>query len=161
MTLAQLKRDANSGKMSLEMTERYGSTEIIERLRGIRKVKKANSVAIICINLDGQESELRINSAKLIDYDGKHLTVYTAGTREPSAEEKSVLLNKNAIYKEYADTYGGGYWQVKDMFAKSDYPYMSGLEKVRGKRYDFNTGLVYDDSIKGEPILKYNVYFEQ
>ena len=47
------------------------------------------------------------------------------------------------------------------MFEESNCPYMSGLEKVRGKRYDFNPGLVYDDSIKGEPILKYNVYFEQ
>lgn len=161
MTLAQLKRDANSGKMSLEMTERFGSTEIIERLRGIRKVKGANSVAIICINLDGKESELRIDSAKLIDYDGKHLTVYTAGTREPSAEEKAVLAKRDAIYKEYENTYNGGYYQAKRMFAESNCPYMSGYEKIRGKRYDHNSGLVYDDSIKGEPILKYNVYFEQ
>lgn len=161
MTLAQLKRDANGGKMSLEMIERYGSTEIIERLRGIRKVKKANSVAIICINLDGKESELRIDSAKLIDYDGKHLTVYTAGAREPSAEEKAVLAKEKEIYKKYADTYSGGFWQVKQMFEESKFPYMSGYEKVRGKRYDHNSGLVYDDSIKGEPILKYNVYFEQ
>lgn len=161
MTLAQLKRDANSGKMSLEITERYGNTKIIERLRGIRKVKKANSVAIILINLDGKESELRIDSAKLIDYDGKQLTVYAPGTREPSEEEKSVLVKRDALYEKYADTYSGGYWQIKNMFAKSDYPYMSGYEKIRGKRYDSNTGLIYDDSIKGEPILKYNVYFKQ
>lgn len=161
MTLAQLKRDANSGKMSIEMIERYGSTNIIERLRGIRKVKKANSVAIILINLDGKESELRINSAKLIDYDGKNLTVYEAGTREPSAEEKAVLAKAKELYNKYADTYSGGYWQVKQMIKDSKFPYMSGLEEIRGKRYDRTTGLVYDNAIKGEPILKYNVYFEQ
>lgn len=160
MTLAQLKRDANSGKMSLELIERYGSTEIIERLKGIRKVKKSNSVAIILINLDGKESELRIDSAKLIDYDGKHLTIYAAGTREPSEEEKSILIKRDELYKKYADTYSGGFWQVKQMFEKSKFPYMAGHETIKGKRYDHNTGLVYDNSIKGEVILKYNVYFD-
>ena len=161
MTLAQLKRDANSGKMLLELTERYGSPEIIDRLRGVRKVKKANSVAIICINLDGEESELRIDSAKLIDYDGEHLTVYSAGTREPSPEEKAVLAKARDIYKKYENTYSGGFWQAKLMFKESNYPYMAGHEKIRGKRYNWSSGLIYDDSIKGEPILKYNVYFEQ
>lgn len=62
MTLAELKRNANSGKMKLELIERYGETgdDIIERLRGIRKVLRANTVGLILENLDGAESELRI-----------------------------------------------------------------------------------------------------
>ena len=51
-TVAELKRDANGGKMSLEMIEWYGKTgdEIRETLRGIRKVLRANTVAIILLN---------------------------------------------------------------------------------------------------------------
>ena len=66
-TVAELKRDANGGKMSLEMIEWYGKTgdEIKETLRGIRKVLRANTVAIILLNRDGNESEMRLNSAKL------------------------------------------------------------------------------------------------
>ena len=77
MKLADLKRDAASGKIKLELVERYGKTgeEIPERIRGIRTVSKINTVAIFLANADGVESELRFDSAKLVEYDGKSLTI--------------------------------------------------------------------------------------
>lgn len=162
MTLSQLKRDANSGKMMLELTERYGKTgkEIKETLRGIRKVNRSNSVGIFLINNDGRESELTIRSAKLIDYDRKTLIIYNPGERIPTEEEKAVLKMRDELYKKYADTYSGGFWQVKQMFKESKCPWMDGGETKYGKRYDISKNIVYDNSIKGEAILKYNVYFK-
>jgi hypothetical protein len=45
-TLADFKRDAASGKIKLEMVERYGKTgeEIPERYRGIRTIQSVNTV---------------------------------------------------------------------------------------------------------------------
>lgn len=45
-TLADFKRDAASGKIKLEMVERYGKTgeEIPERCRGIRTIQSVNTV---------------------------------------------------------------------------------------------------------------------
>lgn len=48
-TLADFKRDAASGKIKLEMVERYGKTgeEIPERYRGIRAIQSVNTVEIL------------------------------------------------------------------------------------------------------------------
>ena len=160
-TLAQLKRDANSGKMSLEMIERYGQTnkDFPDRLKGVRKVKKANTVALILLSADGKESELRFDSAKLIDYTDNSLTVYAPAQRDLTEEESRVLKEVERMEKEYykENPYGEFYWQKKRYFEKCPCPYMSGYETIRGKRYMYN-GKVMDNSIKGEVILKYNVY---
>lgn len=163
MTLAQLKRDANSGKMALELIERYGKTgnEIKETMRGIRKVSRSNTVGIFLINNDGKESKLTIRSAKLIEYDGETLIIFNAGYREPTEEEKFVLAKRDEIYKQYSDSYNGGFWQAKRMFENSKCPWMEGNETKCGKRYDRNNNVVYDNIIKGRAILKYKVYFEQ
>lgn len=163
MTLAQLKRDANSGNMALELIERFGKTgdEIKETMRGIRKVSRSNTVGIFLINNDGKESELTIRSAKLIEYDGKTLTIFEAGHREPTDEEKSILAKRDELYKKYEDTYNGGFWQVKQMIADSKCPWMDGGETKCGKRYSVSENVVYDNLIKGEAVLKYKVYFEK
>lgn len=58
-TLAELRRDARTGKMSMEMLEWYGKTgeDIKANLRGIRKVEGANSVALLLRNNEGNISE--------------------------------------------------------------------------------------------------------
>ena len=162
-TVAELKRNANTGTMKLELIEWYGKTnnDIPERLQGIRKVKKANSVAIILINNNGDNSELRLDcGAKLIDYDGEYLALYEAGEREVNEQEKNILAEAKKIYDKYADTYNGGYWQVKDFYRECDCPWMEGTEKINGKKYQTYNGKVRDNSIKGEAILKYRVYME-
>ena len=93
-TLAELRRDARSGRMSVEMLEWYGKTgeDIKPILRGIRKVEGANSVALLLKNNEGNTSELRIKYATLVEYDGENLTVYDAGHRNLTEEEKKILL---------------------------------------------------------------------
>lgn len=96
-TLAELRRDARSGKMSMEMLEWYGKTgeDIKANLRGIRKVEGANSVALLLRNNEGNISELRVQYATLVEYDGENLTVYAAGFRDLTEEEKRFFLNGN------------------------------------------------------------------
>lgn len=162
-TLAQLKRDANNGKMSLKMIEWYGKTndDIPDRLRGVRKVKKSNTVALILLSADGKESELRFDSAKLIDYTDNSLIVYAPAQRDLTEEESMVLREIERLEKEYYERnpYGEFYWQKKRYFENCSCPWMSGYEMIRGKKYMYN-GKVMDNSIKGDIILKYNVYMD-
>lgn len=161
-TLADLKRDATSGKIKFELIERYEKTgdEIPERCRGIRTVKKVNSVGILLETADGKTSELEFCPAKLIEYDGKTLTIYQAGTRELNEIEKLILAKWKRVQEEYEkkNPYCSSYWKMKEYFDKNNCPcpYLAGWEKVRGKRY--MNGKVVDDSIKGKAILKYNIY---
>lgn len=92
-TLADLKRDAAGGKIKFELIERYGETgdEIPERLRGIRSVSKVNTVGITLVNSEGLISELRFEGAKLVEYDGKSLTIYDRGERDLTEQERKSL----------------------------------------------------------------------
>lgn len=155
-TLAELKRDAQSGKYKAEMTYHFGKP-IPERMKGFRPIVRSNSVAIFFKNADGKESELRIDSAKLIEYDGETVAFYSPLEREPNAEEQAVLDGVKAIYEKYKDEYNGGYWQVKDYVAKSKCPYMDGSEKKQGKKYQTWNGRVLDYSQKGGILIQYKV----
>lgn len=161
MKLADLKRDAASGKIRLELVERYGKTgeEIPERIRGIRTVSRINTVAIFLANEDGVESELRFDSARLVEYDGKSLTIYERGERELTEQERKILADWQKIEDDYykQNPYGDAYWKKKDYFKKCPCPWLNGYETVRGKYYNYN-GKVLDNQVRGNAILKYNVY---
>lgn len=160
-TLADLKRDASNGKIKLEMVERYGKTgnEIPETIRGIRTVSKVNTVAIFLANNDGVESELRLDSAKLVEYDGKALTIYARGERDLTEQERKILAEWQKIEDDYhqSNPYGDVYWKRKDYFKNCPCPWLAGYETIRGKRYNYN-GKILDNQVKGNAILKYRVY---
>ena len=167
LTLAQLKRDAKSGKLYGELVERFGSTEILERLRGLRKILDANSVGITFLNTDGKKSECRIEKAALAEYTGDSLTVYNPGFRDLNADEIRIMdgWKKIASTDEYkrqseVDALSDGsstYWQEKAYYHNAGKMYLMGLEEQAGCQYDFNTGKIRDSSIKGDAILKYKI----
>ena len=160
-TLAQFKRDAADGKIKLEMFERYGETgeSIPERCRGIRTVQKVNTVGIMLVTADGLTSELRFDSAKLVEYDGKSLTIYERGERDLTEQEQKILADWQKIEDEYykQNPYGNAYWKKKDYFKNCPCPWLAGFETVRGKYYNYN-GKVLDNQVRGKAILKYRVY---
>ena len=160
-TLADFKRDAASGKIKLELVERYGKTgeEIPERIRGIRTVSRINTVAIFLANENGVESELRFDSAKLVEYDGKSLTIYERGERDLTEQEKKILADWQKIEDDYykQNPYGDAYWKKKDYFKRCPCPWLSGYETVRGKYYNYKEKIL-DSHVRGNAILKYNVY---
>ena len=166
-TLVQLRQDAKSGRMSMEMTERYGAIgeQIPEKLRGIRCVVGSNTVALHLRNNDGNISELQVKYASLIDYDGATLTVYEAGLRELTDEEKAILSEWKRIEDEQIkiNPFSDTYWKRKNYFSQCSCPWLDGGDTVRGKRLEYvcETPKIRDNSIKGAAILKYKVYFNE
>lgn len=167
-TLADLKRDAKAGNIEGELVFRMGSTDIIERLRGRRKIIDANSVGITFLNNDGKKSELRIERAALLEYAGDKLTVFNPGYRELSDEEKAVMtaweaINNTPQYQEQSriDALSDGsstYYQKKSFFEKRGKLYLMGYDEQAGLKYDHNTGKVRDKSIRGDIQMQYNIY---
>lgn len=141
-TLADFKRDAASGKIKLEMVERYGKTgeEIPERYRGIRAIQSVNTVGIMLEIADGLTSSLDFPPAKLIEYDGKSLTIYERGERDLTEQERKILADWQKIEDDYykQNPYGDAYWKKKDYFKKCPCPWLAGYETVKGKYYNGN-----------------------
>lgn len=170
MSFAQLKRDAQSGKLYGELIERYGETEIIERLRGRRRVVGANTVGITFLNNDGKKSECRVERAALMDYTGDTLTIYNPGLRDLNDEESRIMQGWKDIentddYQRRAeiDALSDGsstYWQKVGYFRKAGKEYLTGGEEQNGCKLDYNTGKIRDKSVRGDTILKYKMTME-
>lgn len=162
-SLAQLKRDAKTGNLKVEMVERFGNTDIPESLQGIRTAIKSNTQGITFKNSKGGTSELRIESASLLEYTDKEIVVYNPGTRELTADEQNIFDQweaKRDKKQEEIDLLTDGsnsYWKRKHFFIDNGYEYLLGHEKKQGKKYDFNTGKVLDNTIKGDVILRYKI----
>lgn len=160
-TMADLKRDAKSGKIRFELIEHFGKTgeAIPERLRGIRDVASVNTVAINLRNARGEESELRFGRAALFAYDGRTLTVYNPGYRALTEQERMVIEGEAAVREEYQRKYphDDPYWTVKRYYENSPCPWMYGFKTVSGKRYQRGEDRVRDAAVRGDAILKYRV----
>ena len=66
--------------------------------------------------------------------------------RKRSQSEIDILTDTNVMY-----------WKKKQYFEQNDMEYLLGHNTIRGLRYDFNTGKIKDDKIKGDIELKYEV----
>lgn len=164
MTLAEIKRKANSGNMFLELVERFGKrgTDIPERLQGLREVLGANSVGLILKCASGEETSLDIRSAKLVECDGKTLTVFEPAHRELTDEERNILNQWKNFEQDYYEKnpFGNGAWIYRKKFFKDKgYQYLDGYDVVQGKKYLQHEDKVYDTQVRGEAVLVYNVTF--
>lgn len=108
---------------------------------------------------DGLTSSLDFPPAKLIEYDGKSLTIYEGGERDLTEQEKKILADWQKIEDDYykQNPHGDAYWKKKDYFKKCPCPWLAGYEPVKGKYYNYN-GKILDNQVRGNAILKYNVY---
>ena len=125
----------------------------------VRRVKRANSIALILENASGAESEMRIAAASLVEYDGEYLTIYEAGERALNELEQRIMNRVAEIRKQHENTYSGGYWQVKKFLLDSACPWLAGDEIRSGKKYLMDKNKVSDRATKGDAILKYKVYW--
>lgn len=167
-TLTDLRRDAKSEKLEGRIVYHWMWKEgLPERLQGWRKITDSNSVAIFFQNKDGRKSELRIERASLVDYDGETLIIYNGAERNLNEKEQHVMDEWNKIaqtedYKKraYYDALSDGsstYYQKLAFFQKAGYEYLLGYEKQHGMKYEWSTGKVYDESIKGDILIKYEL----
>lgn len=162
LSLAQFKRDASTGKMGLQLLERYGKH--IEELSIVPVIKVGSQS--ITLKRGDKESDLDIPYASLVDYDGEYLYVYSIGSRPLNEEEQSVMnawkqIASTKEYKERAeyDALSDGsstYYQQKAFFLRSSCPYL--FEDKPNLRYNYNKNEVYDAKVKGDCILKYKVF---
>lgn len=160
---AELKREV--GSLEFRMVYRFGSN-IPERLQGWRKGIRSNSTGIYMRNSEGKESMLAIKSAQLVEYDGEKLIIYGAGLRDLTEQERRIMdewqkISEEKEFKERAEydalTDGSStYWQEKFFFEKHDALYLMGQEQ-RGCMYDYNTGKIRDNKVKGNIELQYEV----
>lgn len=170
MTLAELKRDAASGKMRMEMIERYGKPPA-ENSQGFRPIVKVSSKGICFKNNDGKESWLNIDYVSLVEYsnDKTTLTVYNAGLRPLNAAEKAKL----AAWEEIANrpenverdriaarSDGMGTFYMEKDFFNGEFEYL--FSEKNGKSILWKDGerLIRDPAVKGDAILKYRIEFE-
>ena len=154
-TLAQLRRDAKSGTLVMEMVEHFGRTgdQIPPRLRGPRPLVDANSVSVFFLNADGKKSACDIARASLVDYDDEGLTVYRFGHRPLTGAEAAALAEWEEIRqsKQYQD------W--KSFWSKKGMEYMSCFDTTagHGRYYDAAINEVWDLNVRGEAILRYRI----
>lgn len=159
MTYAELKRMADSGEYVAQMTYRYGA-DIPERLQGWRKIVKSKSSGLVLQNADGRPSDLRIDSAKLVDFDGETLRIYGPGLRDLTEDEKAILQAEKATVEACMKDHPFGepyYDRVRFYRDHKDYEYLAGWDVVRGKKYFAYKNQVQDNSIKGCLELAYQI----
>ncbi len=167
-TLAELKREVKSGTLEGKFIYHGNFGENLPvRLQGWRKLIDSNSVSIFFLTPDGKKSELRLDKASLVEYDGKTLTVFNPGYRELTEDEQSVMnaWNEKSSTPEFkaqaevdALTDGSStYWEKVFFFRDAGREYLMGFTRQRGMKYDFNTGKVQDDKIKGAVCMQYEI----
>ena len=168
MTIAELKRQANSGSLEVKMVYNrcYKNEDLPERLQGWHKVVRANTVGLF-VERNGRESQLEIPNATLVEYDGNTLTIYRAGERDLTPQEQAILDEWNKItetpayrkqceYDVYTDC-STTYYKELYFFRERKAEYLMGYEYQRGMKFDIRSGKVIDSKVKGEIDLKYEV----
>lgn len=169
--LAELKRIAKTGTLEALMTIRCGEQveqdKLPPRLQGWRKIVDSNTQGIFFLNADGQKSGLHIKKANLCEWNGETLTIYYAGARELNADEQRVFDEWKAIestleYQRQSEidmlTDGSTtYYQQKRFFESKGYAYLLGFEYQKGKKYNWNTKKVIDETIKGNIEMQYTL----
>ena len=134
----------------------------ISPVKCVASVRYSGPIPLVWLELNGKESTLYIASAKLVEYDGKTLTIYRPGYRPPTAEERFVLNTWKTTEDKYIqeNPFGDCFGKRKAYFASSTCPWMDGINKIRGMRYCPEKDKILDFSVRGEMILRYEVYLD-
>ncbi len=168
-TLADLKRDLKVGvKIKMIFNHNEGNSERIKQYMQVERyiVKtKSNGVEISKNKEDKKGSFLDFPKASLTEYKDNIFTIYGAGFREMTKEEKRIRdnvpshrkENKEAVMQEALCDGSGFDWKDKQYYKDNNAEYLAGHETVRGLCYHYNTEKIEDDTIKGEKELAYEI----
>lgn len=152
-TLANLKRELKTGRRLILKT-RHGK-EINEG----REITRTQSNGV-CIRTDSdKKSWLQYPKASLLEFDGATIRIYDKGGRPLTALEKSIRDNAPKDDEQARiDIMTDGstmFWRGVRYYAERGALYLMGNRAQRGMRYDYNTGEVWDDKVKGVVVLEY------
>ena len=161
-TLADLKRDLKIGS-SLTLTQSEVWTHKFLNISRYVTKTQWNGVYLNTDKNGKGGSFLELPKASLVEYDNDTIKVYYSWYRECTNEENSIRDNapsrlpenkERAIMEAMTDG-SGLYYLDKSYFAKSNAPWMSWHDTIRGQHYDYNRKMVRDDNIKGILSLSY------
>jgi hypothetical protein len=155
-TLAELKRHLQIGVKVLKI-EAWDKP--VPEADQLREVVAVQTNAVVFKTPTKPKSWLEWPAASLVIVDNEGFTMYDAGYRDLTPDEKAVY-DARPIDKEQSmqDAYTDGsvmFWREKAYFAKCKYPYLWGMNYVKGCKYDFNTQKIHDNKVLGQCICKY------
>jgi hypothetical protein len=162
-TLAQLKRDLSVGtKVTLINSETMPEHKFLNLERYVIKTQ-GNGITLGLKPDDKKGSFMEYPKATGLEYIDDTFTLYTAGERPLTQEEKDILNNmpskrpenKEKLEIEIMTDGNGLYWQDRAYFKDLDMQYLEGYEKIRGLRR--SQEVIQDDTIKGKIDLQYKI----
>lgn len=184
-TLAQLKRDANTGEYYASLEIRNGEICTPEntpkRLQGKRQIVGYTSAGLVLLlkadetKMEDEctESTLFIQNAKLTEYTDDSLKTYLPGYRQPNSKEQSILAGWENIRKsnEYQQDVeidcmtdsSSCYYKELSFFCGHDAEYLFGHKKQHGcilditRKNNVDKEFIRDDSVRGELCMQYRI----
>lgn len=164
-SLAQLKRDAKEGKLYAKTIIANGSKDIPSKLKPIRQIVDSNSNSITFLCKDGKKSLLYLDYASLVDYTDDAITVYYPGERALNEKEQEIMDEWEEIAEKHEKQYeidvltdgNTMFYMHKNFFTNKGYAYLLGYDTIKGKRYNRNTKMVIDNSIRGPIDMQYEI----
>lgn len=156
-TLAELKRYLQPGVKILKIEE-WGKPVAPESQ--MREVVKVQTNAVVFKTPTKPQSWLQWEAASLMEITSTGFSLYFAGVRDLTPDEQAVRdarpIDPEQSYRDAISDGSVMFWREKSYYAKCKYPYLWGMEIIRGKKYDFNTGKIQDNTIKGQCYAKYS-----
>lgn len=146
-TLAELKRDLKPD-MKIKCVIHNIRPQRVGEVTTIREVRQSGFMQD-----NGRFIEFPL--ASLLDYDGKTFTVYSTGERDLTEYEKEMLDKLHNCYTpedSEADAYTDTnicYYKEQSFARDNDVEYLLGFNYHKGLKYNFNTGRMLDNKLKG------------
>lgn len=174
-TLADFKRDVKNKSIQLALIKRENESiepewrnVVSSQTNGCYLTYSTEQINKPYFNeIRGKGSWLPFSKATLMEYTSDSLKIYRAGFRALTEDEQKAMdeWKKITDTKEYQDQHtvdlltDGSltFYQKKSFFQDRNMLYLMGLETERGMKYDFNTGLVRDEKVRGDLVLEYMV----
>lgn len=167
-TLADLKRELVIGKR-LKMIYNSCGAKLVGKIREVVKIQ-SNGVYFIDpeaenaeeLRQKGRGSFLEFPKATLLEITPNGFKIYNKGLRDLTKEEKSIKDGYEKIRdkkQEEIDMLSDGstsWWRKKRYYIDNNMEYLMGHLTQKGMRYDYNTGKVWDDNVRGELSLEYD-----
>lgn len=156
-TLAELKRKLQP-EVKLILIERFGKKIENPQPRSVIKVQ-GNAIVIEKVPGAKNGSWLYWPPGSLIEITDRGFKIFEAGDRDLTPEEKAIRENEPRDPKqEEIDALSDGsimFWRQKRYYKEKNALHLFGTETVRGMRYNYNTGKVRDNRVKGKVSLEY------
>lgn len=162
-TLAQLKRDLVIGtKVTLIKSETMPDHRNLNVERFIIKTQ-GNGITLGLKKDDTKGSGMDYPKATGLEYIDDTFTLYTAGEREMTQQERDIIAsapsnrpeNREQLEIEIMTDGSGLFYKDRAYYKEIDAQYLEGFETVRGLRRNQET--ILDDKVKGKIDLQYKI----